>query len=174
MIHKDYFMRMIEEIVTMVRMGLKLPDGDKGDWLDDLEKAVGDAVQADPNLFFSLDPESIVEMLETSEIDESLGTYVVHAIVLEATMLEAEGQMSTADLRRRQARAIADRLGCSAPASDATAETLEAFFMEDPEENLKKGSVADKAGEGADAGGQASGFVLNGSLTQSEMDRFKF
>ena len=89
-------------------------------------------------------------------------------------MLEAEGQMSTADLRRRQARAIADRLGCSAPASDATAETLEAFFMEDPEENLKKGSVADKAGEGADAGGQASGFVLNGSLTQSEMDRFKF
>ena len=169
MIHKDYFMRMIEEIVTMVRMGLRLPEDDRDGWLDDLEKAVGDAVQADPDLFFSLDPESVVEMLDTAEIDENLGSYVVHAIVLEATMLEAEGQMATADLRRRQARAIAEHLGCSAPASDATTESLEAFFMEDPGERLGKGSRGRASGGGANAG-----FVPDGSLTQSEIDRFKF
>ena len=171
MIHKDYFMRMIEEIVTMVRVGLKLPDKDKGSWLDDLEKAVGDAVKVDHTLFFSLDPDNAGPMLDMCEIDENLGSYVVHAIVLEATMLEAEGRMAAADLRRRQARAIAEHLGCSAPASDATAESLEAFFMEDPEKNLKKGAAGSN---GETEGKSASGLALDGGLTQSEIDRFKF
>lgn len=74
MIHKDYFMRMIEEIVTMVRVGLKLPDKDKGSWLDDLEKAVGDAVKVDHTLFFSLDPDNVGPMLDMCEIDENLGS----------------------------------------------------------------------------------------------------
>ncbi|MGI6221697.1 MAG: hypothetical protein ACOYIP_07545 [Coriobacteriales bacterium] len=173
MIRKDYFMRMIQEMVTMVRVGLRLPDKDKGSWLDDLEKAIGDAVKIDHNLLFSLDPESTVTMLDIGEVDKDLGLYVVHAIILEATMLEAEGQMAKADLRRRQARAIAEYVGCSMPASDATTESLSQFFMDDPELHVGKDASGGAAGD-AEESRLASGLVLNGSLTQDEMDRFKF
>lgn len=174
MIRKDYFMRMIQELVTMVRVGLKLPDKDKGSWLDDLEKAIGDAVKIDHKLFFALDPESAVTMLDMGEVDESLGTYVVHAIVLEATMLEAEGRMPEADLRRRQARAIAEHLGCSMPSSDATTASLSQFFMEDPEQVVGKNPQGQKAGDQEGGDGTPSGLVANGGLTQDEIDRFKF
>ena len=114
MLHKDYLMRMIMEMITGIRRIWSIPERDRIDPTGDIEQTVGDAVNIDPALFFSLEPESAVQMLDMGEVDDSVADYVVHAIFLEATMLEAEGQMAKARLRREQAAAIARTASASA------------------------------------------------------------
>ena len=148
MLHKDYLMRMIMEMITGIRRIWSIPERDRIDPTGDIEQTVGDAVNIDPALFFSLEPESAVQMLDMGEVDDSVADYVVHAIFLEATMLEAEGQMAKARLRREQAAAIARYFGCELPDSAASAESLVQIFLEDPEARLDAKNAAEEGAVG--------------------------
>ena len=151
MLHKDYLMRMIMEMIMGIRRIWTLPERERRGMAEDIEQAVGDAVNIDPELFFSLEPDSTVTMLEMGDVDESVAEYVVHAIFLEATMLESEGKLQKARLRREQGAAIARYFGCSVPDSAASAESLVQIFLEDPEKRLEEKKAPQEAGEMGDS-----------------------
>lgn len=146
MLHKDYLMRMIMDMVIGIRKIWSLPERDRGDFTDDIEKSVGDAVNIDPDLLFSLEPDSAVQMLDLGDIDDGVAEYIVHAIFLEATMLEAQENLTKARLRREQAVAIAKYFGCSIPDSAESAESLVQIFLEDPEKRAEAKEQAERDG----------------------------
>ena len=146
MLHKDYLMRMIMDMVLGIRKVWNLPDRDRGNFTDDIEKSVGDAVNIDPDLLFNLEPDSAVQMLDLGDIDDSVAEYIVHAIFLEATMLESQENFAKARLRREQAVAIAKYFGCEIPDSAASSEALVQIFLEDPEKRAEAKEQAAKDG----------------------------
>jgi hypothetical protein len=96
----------------------------------ELEQLVGDAVNIDSHLLLSLDPNSVVSMLQIGDFDEQIGEYVLRSLYVEANLLEESGQSELANLRRAQADAIARAYGMDISAADVEPEALEAFFAE--------------------------------------------
>ncbi len=132
MIHEDYLMRMIMQLITAIRRVYHNPT-DLDDFRDDVEQAVGEAVNIDPELFFSLSPESQVQMLEMGDTDPKLAKYITNAIFYESKVMEANGDIATSQLRRSQGIAIAKKYGCDIPSEDISAEGLVQLFLKDPE-----------------------------------------
>jgi len=102
--------------------------------LEEIENAIGDAVDMDHKLMFSLTPESVVSMLQIGDFDPELGGYIVRALFYEADLLEKLGRIGTADLRRAQANAIAEAYSVDVSIADASPEALEEYFkqLEEP------------------------------------------
>ena len=135
MLKNDYIMRMIMDLVMTIRKVWDMPDLDKDDAMDDIEESVSRAVNIERGLLFSLEPESMISMLEIGDFDAGLAAYVSKALFIEVKMLEAEGRIATADLRRSQAMAIAKRYGCTIPSSEESAQGLMREFVEEFSEN---------------------------------------
>ena len=131
MLENDYIMRIILDLAMMIRKSWGLPELDKEKFTDDIESAVGEAVGIDPKLFFSLEPDSAVAMMEMGDVDDDLAAYVTQAMFLEAKVLEGEGQVTAAHLRRKQAIAIARKYGTPIPPESESAEGIVRFFMEE-------------------------------------------
>jgi hypothetical protein len=126
----DYLMRVIMQFVVALQKALQeqgMPSAEKA---ANLEQAVGDAVNIDPRLLFSMSPESVVSMLQLGDFDEKLGGYVLRSIYLEADILDEAGNTQCADLRRSQADAIARAYGFDVTPADATPEALEGFLAQ--------------------------------------------
>lgn len=163
MLKNDYIMRMILDLVMTIRKVWNMPELDKDDAMDDIEESVARAVNIDRGLLFSLEPESMVSMLEIGDFDDELASYVSRALFIEVKMLEAEGRLATADLRRKQAIAIAEKYGCSIPDSAESAEGLMRTFVEDfsdgsgnVEERGKNEDAASREDRLAEYGGASS------------------
>lgn len=150
MLQNDYIMRIIWDLAMMIRKSWGLPELDKEKFTDDIESAVGEAVGIDPKLFFSLEPESAVAMMEMGDVDEDLAAYVTQAMFLEAKILEGEGNVRAAHLRRKQAIAIARRFGTNIPDEAESAEGLVRFFMEDLPGEDENAPVPDEPAENVD------------------------
>ena len=167
MLQNDYIMRIIWDLAMMIRKSWGLPELDKEKFTDDIESAVGEAVGIDPKLFFSLEPDSAVAMMEMGDVDEDLAAYVTQAMFLEAKILEGEGSVMAAHLRRKQAIAIARRFGTPIPDEAESAEGLVQFFMKDPgsEDGADAGEArADGSGEGATAPRGAAALGLSADM----------
>ena len=145
MLQNDYIMRMIMDLVMSMRKAWNLPDKDRDTALDDVERAVGEAVGVDSDLFFSMDPESMISMMNLGDVDDDLALYVSRAIFYEAKVLEAEGKIGTASLRRKQAIAIAQEYGCPIPSDAESAEGLIQLFMEDPQDGPAEGTAGEQS-----------------------------
>jgi hypothetical protein len=130
MFHSDYLMRMILQFVAALQKALNEQNMTPAQKAEGLEQAVGDAVNIDPRLLFSLDPDSLVSMLQLGDLDEDLGGYVLRSIYLEADILDEAGQTQRADLRRSQADAIAAAYGFEVTPLDASPEALEEFLSQ--------------------------------------------
>jgi hypothetical protein len=131
----DYLMRIILQFVAALQQALRARNLSAEEKAGSLEQAVGDAVNIDPRLLFSMDPDSVVSMLQLGDLDEELGGYVLRSMYLEAEILSDAGHTQRADLRRSQADAIARAYGFDVTPADATPEALEAFLAEqEPDE----------------------------------------
>ena len=128
MFENDYLMRMILKLVEAMRRSLEKRYGSFAEEQEEIERAIGDAVDMDPQLLLSLTPESVVSMLQLGSFDAKLGAYVVRALFYEADLFEEQGRFGSADLRRAQARAISEAYGVDADIESATPESLEEFF----------------------------------------------
>ncbi|MGI6216515.1 MAG: hypothetical protein ACOYIK_02765 [Coriobacteriales bacterium] len=175
MLQNDYIMRMILDLAMMMRRAFNLPDRDKGDCTDDIEAAVGEAVNIDPHLFFSLEPESAVALLDMGDVDDELATYVTRAMFYEAKILESEGNITTATLRRRQAVAICKKYGVEVPPDSESAEGLVQVFLDvlddaeaEEEKDSEKKAEEGKEGDSPIHGGNFS--TVNGI----PLDKLKF
>lgn len=124
MLKNDYILQMILQIGTLIRKVIGLPEIERKDSLDDIEEAVGEAVNIDHKLLFSLDPDSMASLLSVGDVDEKLARFVSHAILLESRILEAEGEISMAQIRADQAKAIADAFGCELPGDNTPVEAI--------------------------------------------------
>jgi hypothetical protein len=124
----DYLMRIILQFVTALQKALHEKDMTPEEKAGSLEQAVGDAVNIDSRLLFSMDPDSIVSMLQLGDFDEKLGGYVLRSIYFEADLLDEAGLTERADLRRLQADAIARAYNFDVTPEDVETEALEQFL----------------------------------------------
>ena len=128
MFQNDYLMRMILELVAVIQRALRERHGNPEATAQSIEIAVGNAVDIEANLFFSLAPESMVSLLQLGSFDKQLCGYVVRSMLVEAQLLEQCGQVERAKLRQSQAQAVAAAYSCEVDAAGLTPEALADYF----------------------------------------------
>ena len=134
MFQNDYLMRMIAQLVAAIQRAMRDTRKEPERSIEAIEAAVGNAVDIDPRLFFSLAPDSMVSMLQLGSFDENLCEYVVRSFYCEAELFEEVGDVNRANLRRAQADAIAEAYGKAICVDDVAPEALEEFFERKQEE----------------------------------------
>ena len=114
MLHKDYLMEVIEQFVSVVTHALAnaLLQRDMGS-AEEVEAAVADLVQLDPNTAMALSPDSLVTMMLLSGTGDSVAGYAAYALSRLGDAYDQMGQGELAQVRRDQAQAIADSFGAS-------------------------------------------------------------
>ncbi|MDR2714520.1 MAG: hypothetical protein LBB42_03195 [Coriobacteriales bacterium] len=134
MFENDYIMRMIMQLTDAITRSLQRGYADPQKEIEDLENAMADLVDMDAKTLFTLAPESMVSMLQLGSFDAELGGYLVRALYYEADLLEEQGLLGTADLRRAQANAIADTYSIDKDIANAGPEALEEYFAQQDDE----------------------------------------
>ena len=130
MFENDYIMRMILQLARVLRRSL-IKDYEAPDMeIRDIEGKVAEALDLDPRLMFKLEPESLVSLLQLGNVDPVLAIYAVRSIYYESDLLEANGELERAELRRQQADAIAHAYGIEVTLADASPEAMEEFLDE--------------------------------------------
>ena len=108
----DYVLRLIEELRAVIRGALEKLGLDEPEQPGELAgHAIGLALSMDPALASGLSPESLVALLELTEVDERVVALVKQALEIEAAALEQHGHRSGARFRYEQAAAIGSLLG---------------------------------------------------------------
>jgi hypothetical protein len=130
MFENDYIMRMILQLTRALRKSLNRQYPSPAEEAQDIEGKIAEAVDLDPRLMFSLEPESLVSVLQLGSFDAKLAGYVVHSMYYEADILEKDGQTQKAALRIKQADAIAHTYGLEIAAADDESAALEQFLDE--------------------------------------------
>ena len=104
----DYVLRIIEQMGAAIREAFqRFRTGAESDEpLELTEHAIGLVVDMDPKLFLRFSPQSMVSFLEISAFDARLVTKLAEALELQAEILEAQGGLLDAGVRREQASAL--------------------------------------------------------------------
>lgn len=108
----DYILRLIEQMGAVLREAFAAYRGGAAseEPLALTEAAIGLVVDMDPQLFLQLAPQSMVSLIEISNTDERLVAKLSEVLVLEADILDSEGRIIEANVRREQAAALRDAL----------------------------------------------------------------
>ena len=132
MLQHDYLLEIIAEFVQTVMNALRhaRKNGDR-ESLQELDAAVCDLLDLDPQLALRLSPDSLVTMMLLSGLGDSLASYVAYALDKVGDAYDNMGDTHTAELRWDQAQAVAEAFGCDqddipAEFSDLDAELLAA------------------------------------------------
>lgn len=104
----DYILRLIEQMGSLIRSALArigVAGGD-AESLEEVERAVGLALELEPDVARRLSPDSLASLIEISVTDDRVLELVVQALGVEAEILERSGEIIDARLRRAQADAV--------------------------------------------------------------------
>lgn len=135
MFERDYLMRLIAELGAAMRRTLERADGldlSSSDSAKLLEAAIGTATDFDGATLLSLSPESIAQIIQVSGTDPRVTEYVARSLMLCSRYYEEDGDTALAELRAKQARAIAAAYGHDLPEDAATDEAVQAFLEDAP------------------------------------------
>ena len=112
MLHRDYLLEVIEQFVSTVSNALAraLLQRDLNA-AQEVEDAIAELVQLDPQTAMSLAPDSLVIMMQLSGTGDAVAGYAAYALNRLGDAYERMGDADTADMRRDQAQAIADAFG---------------------------------------------------------------
>ena len=114
MLHRDYLLEVIEQFVNGISQSLVRVFVHRDlDAAQDVEAAVSELVQLDPNTAMSLAPESLVTMMVLSGTGDAVAGYAAFALNRLGEAYERIGEHELAEARKAQARAIADSFGAS-------------------------------------------------------------
>ncbi|MDR2036221.1 MAG: hypothetical protein LBP91_06095 [Coriobacteriales bacterium] len=130
MFENDYLMRMILQLARVLRRSLIKEYPTVNMEIRDIEGRVAEALDLDPRLMFKLEPESLVSLLQLGNVDPVLAIYAVRSIYYESDLLEANGNLEQAELRRRQGDAIAEAYDIEVTLADASPEAMREFLDE--------------------------------------------
>lgn len=108
----DYILRIVEQMGAALREAFaRFSTGaEPEEPLALTEFAIGMVVDMDPKLFLRFSPQSMVSFVAISGLDDRLVTKLVEALELEADILDTEGNIVEAGVRREQARALHDAI----------------------------------------------------------------
>jgi hypothetical protein len=108
----DYILRIIEQMGAALREAFARfrVGADPEEPLELTERAIGLVVDMDPKLFLRLSPQSMVSFIEISGLDARVVAKLAEALELEADILDTEGNILEANVRREQARALSDAM----------------------------------------------------------------
>lgn len=117
MLEQDYLMRILLQFAEIIRRSWTKAEEERDPRraADMLEDAVGEAVDMDGAALLSLAPDSVASVVQVSGVDPRVVDYVAHSLLLASGYLRDAGERDLADLRERQARALADAYGFDLP-----------------------------------------------------------
>lgn len=113
MITEDYLTRLF---VTFIQALMKarsraIDEEDMQGAADLLENAIGNAANMDASMFLNLAPESISQILQATDTDKEVTEFMARSLMQAAEYRSQAGQNDLADLRKKQAEAIAKAYG---------------------------------------------------------------
>ena len=108
----DDVLRMIEQTGATLRLAAaRFAQGAPADEsLTLTAEAIRDVVDIDPLTFCGMSPPTMVTLLEMSGLDDRLVSRVAESLLLEADILQSEGELVDAGIRREQAQAVLDAI----------------------------------------------------------------
>ena len=116
----DYVLRLIEQMGALIRRAMaKLGEGAAQEPCEVVGQAIGLALGMDPAVASRLSSQSLVSLLELSRLDDQVIKLLAQAIELEAEVLQRNGEMIGAGVRREQASAVRSLLGPNTARADA-------------------------------------------------------
>ncbi|MDO5116919.1 MAG: hypothetical protein Q4D34_00295 [Eggerthellaceae bacterium] len=129
MLQQDYLMRMILQFAEAIRLSLQKANGQKDPRAaaEMLEAAIGEATDIDGGILLGLAPESMVGIMQVSGTDPHLTGYIAHSLLMSSLYLQQANEPALAQLREKQARAVACAYGISLPEVYTEAD-VEAFL----------------------------------------------
>ena len=112
MLQRDYLLELVRRFGDGLREHLypAVVDGDATS-IREVEDDVGRLVDLDGASALALAPESLVTMMELSGVADSVAAHAAYALVRLADAYERAGDGATAQIRRGQARALAQAFG---------------------------------------------------------------
>lgn len=132
MIEQDYLMRRIMALFAAIRRSWEreLKHDDPLDSAEQLEMALGQAVDFDSGLLLSLAPESFASMAQVSGTDRRLVPFMLRSLAL-ASRFRAQGNDNAgAALRLEQAQALAALYGVTDEEWAIDEPAMETLFQE--------------------------------------------
>ena len=127
MFQRDYLMKQL--LVFFQAMARSLQQRQKEDnpllAAQTLENAISSATDLDGAALLSLSPESIAQVLRVSGVDPQVVSYIAHGLLLESQYLMDASEHDLADVRKRQALALAQSYGFELPNDPADLSQLE-------------------------------------------------
>ncbi|MDO4797832.1 MAG: hypothetical protein Q4A01_07415 [Coriobacteriales bacterium] len=109
MLHRDYLLEVIEQFVNGISQSLVRVFVHRDlDAAQDVEEAVAELVQLDPETAMSLAPESLVTMMMLSGTGDAVAGYAAYALNRLGEAYERAGEVELGEARKAQAQAIAD------------------------------------------------------------------
>lgn len=112
MLQHDYLVEVIQQFVRVALSPLSraLEDHDL-EAAGEVEEAIGDLLQLDPETAMALAPESLVTMMQLAGTGDALSGYAAYALDRLADAYEGAGERELAETRRAQAEAVAAAFG---------------------------------------------------------------
>lgn len=128
MLQHDYIMEIIQQFVNSISASLKraLVQHDEAA-AQEVEQAVGELLELDPQTAMALSPESLVTMMQLAGTGDAVSGYVAFALNQLGIAYEGMGESELADARHAQALAVAEAFGGSV---DAIPEELQGYLPE--------------------------------------------
>ena len=113
MITEDYLMRMLLAFFKALvdAQSRALNEKDMIGAAEMLENLVGESSSLGPDMFLKLAPESMATILQTTGNDPQVTEFMARSLMQVAEYRDKAGDVETANLRREQARAIAEAYG---------------------------------------------------------------
>ena len=108
----DHILRLVEQLGSMMRLAFaRFREGQgSSEPLDVTNQAIQMVADLDPDTFLRFSPQSMVAFLELASFDDRLVVKLGEALNLQAEILESEGEIVLAGVRREQARAVMDSI----------------------------------------------------------------
>lgn len=108
----DYVVRLVEQLGFMIRRAsMSFREADySSEPFEVTNEAIGLVTDMDPGMFLTFSPQSMVSFIEISGFDDRVVLKLAQAIELQADILETEGSIVIAGVRRDQAAAIAESI----------------------------------------------------------------
>ncbi|MGN0286227.1 MAG: hypothetical protein ACI4B6_00990 [Atopobiaceae bacterium] len=114
MLQHDYLMEIIQQFARTVSSALRRALAQKDEAAaQEVEAAVGELLQLDPQTAMSLAPGSLVTMMQLAGTGDAVSGYVAFSLNKLADAYDGMGQPDVAQQRREQAQAVADAFGAS-------------------------------------------------------------
>lgn len=144
MLTQDYLVRLLVDFAAGIMRSIQrqTEHRDPEGAAELLEGAIGRSVDLDGDALLALAPESIATILQVSGTDPAITEYLSRSLLLAASYRQDAGQDELADLRAKQAHAIAAAYGhdisdmgaedgSTAPDAAEAASAMEAFLQQD-------------------------------------------